>query len=141
MSSSAAYMLIFRDTTPEVYADMSAEQRQTLLERWNGWCDEIEGAGRMQAGHPLHDGGMVVSAAGRRAMDGPFAEAKELVGGYLIVKGSEDEALAIADRCPLLEHGMTVEVRPVAPACHLALSLGWETMRGPEAGVSAGTAG
>ena len=136
MSNSPAYMLIFRDTTPEVYAEMSADQRRTLLDRWNGWCDEIAEAGRMQAGHPLHDGGIVVSAGGRRAMDGPFAEAKEMVGGYIIVTGSEADAVAIADRCPLLEHGMTVEVRPVAPACHLALSLGWETMRGPEAAAA-----
>jgi hypothetical protein len=42
-----------------------------------------------------------------------------------------DEATAIARECPNLPHGMEVEVRPIAQACHLARSLGWETMRGP----------
>lgn len=133
MAEATAHMLIFRDTRPEVYEEMSADQRRALLDQWNGWCDEIAAAGRMQAGNPLHDGGVVVSAGGSRAIDGPFAEAKELVGGYIIVSTGEGDAVEIARRCPLLEYGMTVEVRPVAPACHLALSLGWETMRGPAA--------
>ena len=127
-----AYMLIFRDTTPEVYEEMSREQTREQLDRWNGWIDEIADAGQMVDGQPLEDGGVVVSAAGAQAMDGPFAEAKELVGGFFIVQvADEREATAIAGRCPLLEYGMTVEVRPVSPVCHLARALGWETMRGP----------
>ena len=63
---------------------------------------------------------------------GPFAEAKELVGGYFIVTAASlDEATLLAEQCPLLAFGMTVEVRPVAGACHLARSLGWDTMREP----------
>lgn len=134
-AETAAYMLIFRETTPEVYAEMSDGERRMHLDRWNGWCDDIAAAGQMMAGHPLADGGTVISArAGKRPIDGPFAEAKELVGGYIIVDVSGlDEATAIAERCPLLPFGMTVEVRPVAGACHLARSLGWETMREPAA--------
>jgi hypothetical protein len=65
-------------------------------------------------------------------VDGPFAEAKELVGGYILVTASSlEEATAIAEQCPRLGEGLTVEVRPVAQACALARSLGMRTMREP----------
>jgi hypothetical protein len=52
-------------------------------------------------------------------VDGPFAEAKEAIGGYFFLRVADiEEATEIAQRCPSLAHGMTVEVRPVAEACH-----------------------
>lgn len=51
----------------------------------------------------------------RRVIDGPFAEAKEMVGGfYLLNCDSEDEAVAIAAECPAAQW-CTVEVRRLAP--------------------------
>ena len=134
-TTPTAYMLIFRESTPEVYEQMSMDERRHQLDRWNAWCDDLAAQGRFQHGHPLLPEGRVVSAArGRKGVDGPFAEAKELVGGYFIVAARDlDEATKIAEQCPLLPFGMTVEVRPVAGGCHLAQSLGWETMRGPTA--------
>jgi hypothetical protein len=131
-ADSTAYMLIFRESTPEAYEELTMEERRAELDRWNAWCDDLSVKGMMQHGHPLGDAGRVVSARGRRTIDGPFAEAKELVGGYFIVSARDLEAAtAIAEQCPLLPYGMTVEVRPVAGGCHLARSLGWETMREP----------
>ena len=50
-------------------------------------------------------------------LDGPFAEAKEMVGGFFLIDcGSLDEAIDIARRCPAAEWA-TVEVRAVAPCC------------------------
>lgn len=134
-AEATAYMLIFRETTPEAYAAMSDSERRYYLDRWNAWCDELTEAGRMLAGHPLADAGTVVAGTkAKRPIDGPFAEAKELIGGYFLVTAADlEEATAIAEQCPLLPFGMTVEVRPVAGACHLARSLGWGTMREPAA--------
>ncbi|RDV00184.1 YciI family protein [Trinickia dinghuensis] len=51
----------------------------------------------------------------RRLIDGPFAEAKEMVGGfYLLNCDREEEALAIAAECPAAQW-CTVEVRRLAP--------------------------
>ena len=48
-------------------------------------------------------------------IDGPFAEAKQIVGGFLLLTSdSKDEALAIASECPAAEWA-TVEVRKVGP--------------------------
>lgn len=139
MSAPGSYLLIFRETSLDAYDALSPDERRQAMGRWNGWCDELAAQGRFLGGNTLESAGRVISAApgipaGRRARasDGPFAEAKELVGGYFLLSAAGlDEATAIAERCPFLEYGMTVEVRPVAAACHLARSLGWETMREP----------
>lgn len=135
METNAAYLLLVRDTTPEVYATMTADETRRSLDRWNAWVDEMAATGKLKDGRPLAERvRLVAGARGEKVTDGPFAEAKELVGGYFLLEGlTLDEATAIAQRCPLLPHGMTVEVRPVAAVCHLATALGWETMRGPAA--------
>lgn len=131
--TTAAYMLLFRETTPEAYEAMTPEQRRRSMDEWNAWRDRLDAEGRYLAGHPLEDGRRIVAATGTGTVtDGPFAEAKELVAGYFLVAAdSLDEAEEIARACPNLKHGMRVEVRPVAGACHVAKSLGWETMRAP----------
>ena len=56
-------------------------------------------------------------------VDGPFAEAKEAVGGYVkLVVADLAEATAIAQRHPGLEHGMLIEVRELTPHCHLGVN-------------------
>ncbi|PTX94409.1 YciI family protein [Opitutus sp. ER46] len=113
------YMIIFRDASPETYRAMSADQRQQLLEQWNAWYDGLAAQGKVEHGHPLAPTGRVVSGPrGERVTDGPFPESTEGIGGYFLLQVSGlDEATAIAQRCPSLPHGMSVEVRPVADAC------------------------
>lgn len=113
------YLLIFRDASSTVYRDISADDRQRLMQEWNAWYDGLAAAGKVQHGHPLQPQGRVVSGPrGERVVDGPFAEATEGIGGYfLLTVASFDEATAIAQQCPSLRYGMQVEVRPVAEAC------------------------
>jgi hypothetical protein len=79
-------------------------------------------AGKLAGANPLYNTGKVVSGAGgRNVTDGPFAESKEAVGGYFLVNvAGEEEAVSIARGCPLLDHGWSVEVRPVSPECAMA---------------------
>lgn len=64
--------------------------------------------------HPASKGARVRFTGGKPTVtDGPFAEAKELVGGYWVIDvKSKDEAVAWASRCPAGEHDM-IEVRQV----------------------------
>ncbi len=65
-------------------------------------------------GHPLEDAGKVVSGAKKMVKDGPFAEAKDVVAGYIIVQADDlSQAAELAKGCPILEVGGSVEVRPV----------------------------
>jgi hypothetical protein len=112
------YLLIFRETSPDSYKGLSAEQRQQLLTRWNAWYDGLATQGKVQHGHPLEPEGRVVSARGDRVVDGPFAEAKEAIGGYFFLMVEDlEEATEIAKQCPSLQYGLVVEVRPVAEFC------------------------
>jgi hypothetical protein len=132
-TGSSAYMLIFHESSPETYASMSTEQRRAALDRWNAWCDSISADGKLRQGQPLGSASRVVSGArGGHVSDGPFSEAKEFIGGFIIVEAaSMDEVTEIARRSPNLQYGLEIEIRPVADACHLARSLGWTTMRAP----------
>lgn len=109
------YLMIFREP-PGTYESLSPEQRQRLLQQWNAWYDGLAAEGKVKHGQPLEAGGRVITAS--RVTDGPYAEAKEAVGGYFMLEvESLDEATEIAQRCPSLSLGMIVEVRPVANAC------------------------
>ena len=66
---------------------------------------------------------VVSGIAGARVVDGPFAEAKEAIGGYvkLMVSGL-DEATEIAQRHPGLAYGLVIEIRSMTAACHLGVT-------------------
>ncbi len=132
-TTSSEFLLIIRESTPEAYGAMTADQRRESMDEWNAWVDGMVARGKVQRGDPLQAGGRVVSGPrGERILDGPFAEAKEVVGGYFVISAAGmDEVTALVQQCPNLKHGMTIEIRPIADACHLALSLGWQTMREP----------
>ncbi len=132
-STPSAYLLLVRETRPEAYEGMSAEERKQSLDNWNAWVDRMGASGKLQVANPLESGVRMVSGKrGERVVDGPFTEAKELVAGFfLLTDTTREEVTAFARECPNLPNGMTVEIREVAGACHLARSIGGETMRGP----------
>lgn len=109
-------MLLFRNAGADTHAHLSPAQRAKLAQQWNDWYDGLARQGKVEHGRPLALEGRVVSgAAGERVTDGPYAETKEVVGGYFFLNVADlDEATAIAKRCPGLPLGLTVEVRPVA---------------------------
>lgn len=110
------FLLLFRNAGPDTHAHLSPEQRTQMARQWNDWVESLLARGSLKHGRPLALGGRVVSGpGGARVNDGPFAEGKEVVGGYLFVAAAGiDEATAIARQCPGLSVGLTVEVRPVA---------------------------
>ena len=55
---------------------------------------------------------------GRIVTDGPFAESKEAIGGYVLLQVDHfDEALAIAKSCPGLDYGDLIEIQPALDEC------------------------
>jgi len=74
--------------------------------------------GKLAAASPLENEGKLVTGKARTVTDGPFAESKETIGGFFLLKvDTMEEALEIARQCPALPYGLEVEVRPVAPSC------------------------
>jgi len=114
--SNNGYMLIFRGT--DWYQGLSPEQMQQVADQWMAWFNGLKNAGTAIAGNPLEPEGKIVSGKNRVVSDGPFAESKETIGGYFLLKvNSLDEAVTIAQQCPGLPYGIRVEVRAVAGAC------------------------
>jgi hypothetical protein len=111
------YMLLFRGTHWD--KSLSPQEIQTVMNQWNAWFDQLLQQNKIKSAHPLEREGQIVSGKkGRIVADGPFAESKEAIGGYFLLEvESFDEALAIAKKCPSLDYGVTVEVRPVAGQC------------------------
>ena len=130
MNNNSDYLLLFRGN--EWQKRLSPEELEKTLSSFMGWFEGLQAEGKMKGANPLHPQGKLVSGAhGRIVVDGPFAESKEAIGGYFMVSvADEAEAVAIAQKCPLLEHGSVVEVRPVAPECPIAAGL--RTAANPE---------
>ena len=83
------------------------------------FADELQAEGKLlavQSLSSLADAARVEVRAGRtQVVDGPFAEAKEMIGGFFLVDcASRDEAVALAARCPAAQWA-TVEVRSLGP--------------------------
>ena len=114
---TSEYLLLFRGTGWE--KTLSPQELQTLMAQWVSWYEGLQRQGRLKGSNPLFPEGKVVSGKkGRVIADGPFAESKEAIGGYFLIEAeSLEEAVEIARGWPILDHGSTVEVRPVAAAC------------------------
>ena len=113
------FMLIFRGN--DWHKGLSPEQMQQVSDQWMAWFNGLMARGTALAGNPLKNEGKLVSGKnGRVVADGPFAESKEAIGGYFLLQvDSMEEAVAIAQECPGLPHGIKVEVRPVLGQCPL----------------------
>ena len=91
----------------------SSQELQEQTQRWTDWMQSLIQKGIMLAGDPLHPEGKLVKAK-KVVTDGPYTEAKELVGGYIIVNAKDiNEAVEISMGCPIFNSGGTLEVRQI----------------------------
>lgn len=113
------YMLLFR--SDEWYEELSHDEIQKVISQNNDWIEGLIAQGKAKPGHALQRNGATVSGkTGRTVSDGPFAESKEVIGGFLLLDVETiAEAIAIAQRSPTLAYGTSIEVRPVAEECPL----------------------
>jgi hypothetical protein len=93
----------------------SPQEMQEVMQLWMAWMQDLATRGHMkERGQPLEGTGKVVSGTGRTITDGPYAEAKDLVGGYTIILAKDlDQAAELSKGCPVFDRGGSVEVRPV----------------------------
>jgi hypothetical protein len=104
-------------------AERGTEAGKAVYDRMLAFADELRAEGVLMAVSSLAgttEAQRLQVRDGRRSVvDGPFAEAKEMVGGFFLLDTeSRERALAIAERCPAAEWA-TVEVRQTGP-CWLA---------------------
>ena len=94
----------------------SPQKMQAMLERWREWFDHLERSGHLAVyGQPLDtSGGGVATDAKGSMSDGPYAETKDIVVGYSVVRARDlREAIALTNGHPIFDQGGMIEVRPV----------------------------
>jgi hypothetical protein len=106
----ADYLYIFRNSEQQ----QSPEAMQAHMQKWMAWMKELTAKGHFKGGDPLEKTGKVVRGHAKKVTDGPFAEAKDVVGGYLLVQAKDlDQAVELSRGCPIFEHDGSVEVRAI----------------------------
>jgi len=105
------YLFLYRGAGPSG----SPEQMQLVMQKWVAWFKDLGAKGHIKSpGHPLERAGKVVKGAGKAVHDGPFAEAKDVVGGYTLIEARDlDQAVELSKGYPVLERDGSVEVRPI----------------------------
>jgi hypothetical protein len=105
------YMFLFRGGD---ISKFSPQQQEAHMLKWLAWVEKLRKEERYLSGEPLLPGGKTVAGVKKSVTDGPFAESKEVVGGFFIVNAkSLDEAIQMAKDSPDYELGGSVEVREV----------------------------
>jgi hypothetical protein len=109
----AKFLFVYRGN-PADTSNMPPDQMQQVMQKWGAWIGEAMQKGWMlEPGDALTDEGRVVKT--KVVSDGPFVEAKEIVGGYSVVEAPTIEAAAeLAKGCPAVLYGGSVEVRRLA---------------------------
>lgn len=93
---------------------LSPEAQQAHMQKWFNWVEKLTNEKRYVGGEALMPGGKTVSGPKKVVTDGPFAESKELVGGYFVVLAKNlEEAVEMAKECPDYVLNGIVEVREV----------------------------
>jgi hypothetical protein len=93
----------------------SPQQGEQEMQKWVAWLNELGKKGHIKdRGQPLDREGKVVRGKQKTVTDGPYAESKDIVGGYTLIQAKDlSEAAELSKGCPIFESGGLVEVRPV----------------------------
>jgi hypothetical protein len=109
-------------------SELSPQTIQNAIDDFYVWHDRLVKEGRMKVGQRLAREARMVSR--HSITDGPFTEAKEVIGGYWhILARNLDEAAQLAAQNPCLACGLSYEVRPIEPERASAFVASNETPR------------
>ncbi len=108
------YMLLFRFKEEFDDKNASPEEFQKEAMKWQKWMEKLLNEGRLTPGQRLTNAGKVINGTKKQVNDGPFAEGKEVVASFCVIKAASiDDAVEFASGCPILDRDGSVEVREV----------------------------
>ncbi len=107
------YLMLIREDLG-AYGNMTPEEVQRDIEKHVKWVEQLVANGSFKGGNPLSPQGKHIKAAGKLVTDGPYIELKEGISGYYFLAADSLEAASkIAQGCPSLEIGATLEIREI----------------------------
>jgi hypothetical protein len=109
------FVLLMRLDLITKEAQPSPEQLQVYMKQYHDWVGGIAAQNKFSGGTGLSTEGKVLKA-NNVITDGPFAEVKESIAGFITIKAKDlDEAVSLAKGCPILKgEGNSVEVRQIS---------------------------
>ena len=114
----AQYMLLLHQV-PKYNLDLPREKMLEMTKRYMSWAESLGAKGKLAGGEKLTAGGvrLVKVKDGKPVVsDGPYAELKDVVGGYFVIEAKDQaEAEAIAKDCPhvAISAANWIEIRPI----------------------------
>lgn len=113
MTPSSQYLLLLRQPGPG--PGPAPDEMQRIMARFHAWMEDLRAKNIVAGTNGLEPTGKVLREPGGAVItDGPYAETKEVIGGYILINATSlDEAVEIARGCPGLDYRLAVEVRPV----------------------------
>lgn len=112
----AKFLLLLHES-PSDFSDVSAEDMQGIIAEYTAWREDLIARDLFVDGQKLKDeGGRHLRAAdsGIQVVDGPYSEAKEVLGGFFMIQVENyDAAVNISRECPHLKYGGRIELRQV----------------------------
>ena len=108
------YLMLFRGGLN--LAAATPDEIQQAMARWKEWMSQLAAQNKLVASDRLAREGIVLTGTKKALRDGPYAEGKEVVGGYLQFRAADlDEALEISKGCPIFYYDGSLELREVIP--------------------------
>ena len=106
------FLFLFRRDFTTREKQPTPEELKNHLDHWQEWFGRLAEQGTLVKPPQHWDGQGRVVSQGKSVVNGPYAEIKESIGGAIIIKAADYEAAEmIAQDCPILELGGTVEIR------------------------------
>src|SRR3954468_17122696 len=104
--SQFLYLYRFQQPLPS-----SPQQMQDRMQKWMVWMEDLEKKGHLVSrGQPLENSCSVVKDRKGTFSDGPYAETKDIIGGFSMIEAKDlEEARRLSVACPILEGGGLVE--------------------------------
>jgi hypothetical protein len=107
------FLVLLREDDGRTIQHSASEMEKHQL-NWKNWLEAANQKGRLTGGKALTLRGNVIRNFGAQISEGPYANGKEIVGGYLLIKAeSLEEATELMKSCPVFESDGFAEVREV----------------------------
>jgi hypothetical protein len=107
------YLMLIRENL-DMYGKMTPEQMQKEIEKHVKWVEQLSKKNHFKGGNPLTPVGNHFKGKNKVVTNGPYIESKECISGYyFLLADSLEQATAIAQGCPSLDMGATLEVREI----------------------------
>lgn len=108
------FMLLLREDLEEIQ-QLPPQEFENLVGAHMKWVEELSEKGLFKGGEGLGQTGKTIDNRTKVVTDGPFIEAKEMVGGFYLIQANDiDHAVEIAQRCPSIRYKGKIEIRAIA---------------------------